>query len=352
MTTFFPPVEPILVSALADLLGLELRAEKGEDVTLSSVAPLESASVGALTFLNNRSYARLLADTKASAVIVSARDAEQVPASIAALISPDPYRSFAQAAALLVPSAMRPLPVIEDGISDRAVVHETAILEQDVTVEAGAVIGARARIGRGTLIGPNVTIGADVHIGRDCSIVANASIIHALLGDRVIIQAGARIGCDGFGFSMGPQGHLKIPQLGRAVLQDDVEVGPNSVIDRGSNRDTVVGEGSKIDGAVMIGHNTTIGRHCVLAGQAGVAGSSTLGDFVVMGAGVSVNGHITIASGAQFMGKTVVVEDVKQAGQYAGDPARPLKLWRRDMVRTRRELKKRVAEMEGHKTDE
>ncbi len=352
MVTFFPPVAPILAVDLAQRLGLEFRAGSDAKVTVNSVAPIEDAAAGSLTFLNNRIYARLLTDTKASTVVVSKAHLDQVPDTIAAIIAPDPYRAFAQAAAIMVPSAMRPLPVFDQGISERAVVHESAMLEEDVTVEPGAVVGARAKIGRGTIIGPNVTIGADTHIGRDCSIVANASVIHSILGDRVIIQAGARIGCDGFGFSMGPQGHLKIPQLGRAILQDDVEIGPNSVIDRGSNRDTVIGEGTKIDGYVMIGHNTTVGRHCVMAGQCGIAGSTTVGDFVLMGAGVAVNGHISVASGSQFMGKTVIVEDVKQGGQYAGEPARPLKLWRRDMVRIRRDLKKRTAEMEGRKSDD
>ncbi len=168
-----------------------------------------------------------------------------------------------------------------------------------------------------------------------------------MLGDRVILQPGARIGADGFGFAMGPKSHHKIVQLGRTVLQDDVEIGPNTVIDRGSNRDTIVGEGTKIDGHVMIGHNVTIGRHCVMAGKCGIAGSTEIGDFVLMGAGVSVNGHISIGSGAQLMGKTVVVEDIPAGVQYAGDPARPLSIWRRDMVEARRAWKNRAKKKES-----
>ena len=144
------------------------------------------------------------------------------------------------------------------------------------------MIGPRAEIGAATVIGPGAVIGPDVRIGRDCAIGANASITHALIGDRVIIHAGARIGQDGFGYLPGPGGHRKVPQLGRVIVQDDVEIGANTTIDRGASRDTVIGEGTKIDNLVQIAHNVTIGRHCLLAGQVGISGSVTVGDYVMM----------------------------------------------------------------------
>ena len=161
-----------------------------------------------------------------------------------------------------------------------ALIHPSARLESGATVDPGAVIGPRAEIGSGTVIGAGAAIGANVKIGRDCSIGPNASITHALIGDRVIIHAGCCIGQDGFGFSMGPAGHVKVPQVGRVIIQDDVEIGAGTAIDRGAIRDTVIGEGTKIDNHVQIAHNVSIGRHCVIVAQSGLAGSSTLGDFV------------------------------------------------------------------------
>ena len=180
--------------------------------------------------------------------------------------------------------------------------HPSARLENGVTVEPGAVIGPRAEIGGGTVIGANAVIGAEVRIGRDCSIGAGAVITNALIGDRVIIHPGCKIGQDGFGFVMGGNGHLKIPQIGRVIIQDDVEIGAGTTIDRGAIRDTVIGEGTKIDNLVQVGHNVSIGRHCIMVAQVGISGSSTLEDFVVLGARVGVNNNVTIGEGAQIAG--------------------------------------------------
>ena len=143
-------------------------------------------------------------------------------------------------------------------------------------------------------------IGAEVRIGRDCSIGAGTVVSHALIGDRVIIHPGCKIGQDGFGFVMGAGGHLKVPQIGRVIIQDDVEIGAGTTIDRGAIRDTVIGEGSKIDNLVQVGHNVSIGRHCIVAAQCGISGSSTLGDFVALGGSVGVSDHVTIGEGAQL----------------------------------------------------
>ena len=164
-----------------------------------------------------------------------------------------------------------------------AVVHPTAEIEDGVTVDPGAVIGPRAAIGAGTVIGANAVIGPDVQIGRDCSVGAGASIVHALIGDNVILHAGCRIGQDGFRYHPSPKGHVKVPQLGRVIIQDDVEIGANTAIDRGGSGDTVIGEGTKIDNLVQIGHNCMIGRHCIIVRECGLSGSVTLGDYVDAG---------------------------------------------------------------------
>jgi len=207
-----------------------------------------------------------------------------------------------------------------------------ARLEKGVTVDPGAVIGPGAEIGSGTLIGATAVIGPSVRIGRDCSIGAGSSVLHALIGNRVIIHPGVRIGQDGFGYVMAPTGHTKVPQIGRVIIQDDVEIGAGSTVDRGANRDTVIGEGTKIDNLVQIGHNVAVGRHCVLVAQTGISGSVTLEDFVVLGARVGVNNHVTIGEGAQIAATSIVHGDVPPGARWGGTPAKPVKQWFREMT--------------------
>jgi UDP-3-O-[3-hydroxymyristoyl] glucosamine N-acyltransferase len=197
-------------------------------------------------------------------------------------------------------------------------VHASARLEAGVTIDPLAVIGPRAEIGAGTVIAAGAGVGPDVRIGRQCAVGAGATILHALIGDRVIVRSGARIGQDGFGYLSGPRGHEKIPQSRRVIIQDDAEIGANSTIDRGSVRDTVIGEGTKIDNLVQIAHNVSIGRHCLIAAQTGIAGNVTVGDFVAIGGQAAVAGDVAIGEGAVVAGRSRIISDVPGGAHFPG----------------------------------
>jgi UDP-3-O-[3-hydroxymyristoyl] glucosamine N-acyltransferase len=226
----------------------------------------------------------------------------------------------------LYPDATRPQSSFgESGVSAHALVHPTARLGEGVAIDPGAIVGPGAEIGAGSRIGAYSIVGPGVRIGRDCAIASQVTVTHAVLGDRVILHPGVRIGQDGFGYVMGPQGHLKVPQLGRVIVGDDVEVGANSTIDRGSGRDTLIGEGTKIDNLVQIAHNVTIGKHCVIVAQVGIAGSTTLEDFVAVGGQTAVAPHLRLGQGVQIAADAGVMTDVPPGGKWGGSPARPMR---------------------------
>jgi UDP-3-O-[3-hydroxymyristoyl] glucosamine N-acyltransferase len=340
---FFRLAAPLSLADIAALTGAQIAT--GDPATLvTGVAPLDRAGTGDLVFLDNPRYASELGATRATACLVSQRFAERVPDGVAALVTAQPYRAVAAVTSKLFPSADRPGSVFEaSGISHGAMVHPQARLEPGVTVDPGAVVGPGAEIGAGTVICSTAVIGPNVRVGRDCSIGAGATVLNALLGDRVILHGGVRIGQDGFGFALGMQGHLKVPQVGRVIIQNDVEIGANSTVDRGANRDTVIGEGTKIDNLVQIGHNVVIGRHCVIVAQAGISGSVTIEDFVALGGQVGVVGHVRIGAGAQIAGSSNVAGDVPPGSRWGGTPAKPVKDWFRELTLVSNLAKRRGA---------
>jgi UDP-3-O-[3-hydroxymyristoyl] glucosamine N-acyltransferase len=216
--------------------------------------------------------------------------------------------------------------------SQEVAVHPAAHLGQRVTLGPGVVIGARAEIGDNTSIGAHAVVGRGVTIGRDCEIGSHVSIGFAHLGDQVLVQPGVVIGGSGFGFASGPHGHMKIPQLGRVIVQDGVEIGANSTVDRGALADTVIGEGTKIDNLVQIGHNSVMGRHCIVAGQAGLSGSVELGDFVILGGNSGVADHVRIGDRARLAGLSGVAYNLEGGRDYGGIPARPIRDWHREVL--------------------
>ncbi len=345
---FFPSSGALTLERVCALAGIPVPDGASGDEPIRGVASLELAGPDDLAYMDNPKYGEALGLTQARACLVSRRFAAKVPASVHALVCNEPYRVFAQVLAVLHPGAMRPGPVFgSQGIAPGSTIHPTARLEQGVTVDPGAVIGPHAEIGSGTIIGANAVIGPHVRIGRDCSVAPNATIQCALIGNRVIIHPGVQIGQDGFGFAMSPRGHLKVPQIGRVIIQDDVEIGANTTIDRGASRDTVIGEGTKIDNQVQIGHNVVIGRHCVIVSQVGLAGSTTLEDFVALGGKVGSAGHLTVGAGAQIAATSNIAGDVPAGARWGGSPAKPVREWFRELMTLSRLAARDDASAEG-----
>jgi UDP-3-O-[3-hydroxymyristoyl] glucosamine N-acyltransferase len=304
--------------ALREIAAAAVGTAPAIDRMFAGVAPLQSARPDEVSFLDNRRYAVALENTMAGAVIVQPEMRDRVPTGTIAIVTQAAYEGWARVAALFHPTqAPRP------GIHPSAAIDPAAQVDASSEIGAFVVIEAGAAIGAGCRIGPFVSIGEGVMMGRDCRVGAHASISHALLGSRVYVYPGARIGQEGFSFATTKTGFLSIPQLGRVVIEDDVEVGANSTIDRGSTRDTVIGAGTRIDNLVQIGHNVRLGRCCVIVAQVGIAGSTVLEDFVQVGGQAAMAGHLHIGRGTQIGAQAGVISDAAAGSILLGSPAQP-----------------------------
>lgn len=321
---FFTVAGPFTLAQLAKICGAELSQPQQSGQVVIDVAALEVAGADHISFLDNRKYINAFTATKAGAVIVHPDLAERGPAGTPLLLSKDPYRAYA-----MVAQAFYPQPAPSAWVSPTAHVDSSAKIGANCWIGHGVVIGARAEIGDNCRIEANAVIGDGVVIGAGGTIGANATVQCAIIGAKVNIYPGARIGQDGFGFAMGIQGHLKVPQLGRVIIGNGVEIGANTTIDRGAGPDTVIGDGCWIDNLVQIGHNVQLGRGCVIVAQVGISGSCQFGDFVAAGGQAGFAGHLKIGSGAKVAAQGGVIRDIAPGETVGGTPAVPRIEWLR-----------------------
>ena len=329
---FFDRPSGLTIAEIISLTGADSCADVRLSHLITDVAPVDLAGPTDLAFIESNKYADALAATHAGACLMPQRFESRAPGTLIVLRTDEPYRAFVAVHRELYPQSLRPGSLFEaSDIAPGATIHPTARLESGVTVDPGAVIGPRAEIGAGSIIAATAVIGPDVLIGRDCVIGAGCSITHALIGDRVVIHPGCRIGQDGFGYTEGTA-RQKIPQTGRVIVQNDVEIGAGTTIDRGGIRDTTIGEATKIDNLCQIGHNVVIGRHCVVVAQSGLSGSVTLEDFAVLGGAVGLAPHVTIGRGGRVAARSGVMNDVPPGETWGGYPARPRMQWMRQQA--------------------
>lgn len=332
---FFEVQGPFTLEELAKAAGAKLQDENTASLSIKDVAPLDTADQGTISFLDNVKYKDQLIDTKASAVILSQDNADKAPEGAAVIISDNVYRSYA-----LIAQQFYPIENGDHSISDDAMIAASAKIGANCTIEAGAVILDGASIGDGSYIEACAVIGRNVELGSYCRIGANATVTHAIIGDHVRVYPGCRIGQDGFGFAIDPAGFVKVPQLGRVVIGNGVEIGANTTIDRGAGPDTVIGDGTWIDNLVQIAHNVKIGRCCILVSQCGISGSTVLEDFVVMAGQAGAAGHLRIGTGAKIGAQSGVMRNIPAGESYLGAPAMPIKQFMKQTALLKRMLKK------------
>lgn len=335
---FFSNHGPFTLGELTKICEAQLSDETASTLEITDVAPLDTADPEHISFLNNRKYIEQFTQSKAGACIIHPDMAKYAPTEMACLLTPMPHKAYA-----LVAQAFYPITgTAKPAIAPTAVIADTALVGSGCCIEAGVVIGPAVEIGPNCHIKANAVIDQGVTLGEDCLIGSNTTLSHCRLGDRVVIYPGAQIGQRGFGFAIDPTaGFFTVPQLGRVIIGDDVEVGANTTIDRGAGPDTIISNGTRIDNLVQIGHNVDIGQYCVIVAQTGLSGSTKLENFVMMGGQSGSAGHLTIGTGAKIGAQAGVMRNIDPGAEVMGTPSVPLKQFFRQAAILTRMTKKR-----------
>jgi len=319
---FFPLKGPFTVEQLAEVTGTEVGDDKFAEKLISDVATLDKAKEFEVSFFDNKKYIEEFKNTKCGACFIRQDVYDLHPPETACLIGENPYKAYAKAAEIYHPG----FP-LQGKIADSAIIDKTATIGFDCVIEPGVIIGANAKIGDRCIIGANTVIRNHVEICNDCKISPHVYISHAFIGSKVHLSAGVKIGSPGFGFAIDPEeGFVSVPQLGRVIIEDNVHIGSNTTVDRGSAHDTIIGYGTRIDNLVQIAHNVRIGSHCIIVSQSGIAGSTHIGDNVIIGGQTGIAGHLKIGTGAKIAGQSGVMRDIPEGDkEYMGLPAVPIK---------------------------
>ena len=324
---FFPKSNKLTLDQICKLTKINLKSAYNKKLLFIDVASLDTANKDNVSFLDNKNYISSLKKTKAGACFIRNEFVEIVPKNTIPLISTNPYHAFA-----IVANAFYPMKDITAGIHPKAHVENSVTYDDSVQIAPGAVVSSNVSLGKNCFIGANTVILSGVTVGDNTVIGANCTVAYSIIGSNVKIHNGVRIGQDGFGFAQNENQNLKMPQLGRVLIKNNVEIGANCSIDRGTGPDTIIGEGTKLDNLVQIGHNAVLGKNCIMVAQSGISGSTHLGDNVIIGGQVGIAGHLKIGNNVKIAAKSGVMKNIEDGKVVGGVPSVPIKDWHRQTI--------------------